>query len=91
MKQPPVVLPQLSPLLSYWTKHTPLKNIFVGQPPYSPDLAPCDFFIIPKIKRVIKGTRFGDVDDIKRAVTTEPSRISMESFQECMEEWRRKM
>ena len=31
------------------------------QPPYSPDLAPCDFFLFPKLKRVMKGTRFPDV------------------------------
>ena len=31
------------------------------QPPYSPDLVPCDFFLFPKLKGVIKGTRFPDV------------------------------
>ena len=30
------------------------------QPPYSPDLAPCAFFLYPKLKKVIKGTRFQD-------------------------------
>ena len=30
------------------------------QPPCSPDLAPCDFFLFPKLKEVIKGTRFQD-------------------------------
>jgi len=30
------------------------------QPPYSPDLAPCDFFLFPKLKDVIKGTCFQD-------------------------------
>ena len=30
------------------------------QPPYSPDLAPCYFFLFPKLKEVIKGTRFQD-------------------------------
>ena len=28
------------------------------QPPYSPDLAPCDFVLLPKLKEVIKGTCF---------------------------------
>ena len=28
------------------------------QPPYSPDLAHCDFFLFPELKEVIKGTRF---------------------------------
>ncbi|XP_027233874.2 uncharacterized protein [Penaeus vannamei] len=61
------------------------------QPPYSPDLAPCDFFLFPKLKGVIKGTRFEDVDDIKKAVTTELRRIPEESFQECMQAWQRRM
>ena len=25
------------------------------QPPYSPDLAPCDFFLFPRLKKVLKG------------------------------------
>ncbi|GFQ95135.1 hypothetical protein TNCT_308751 [Trichonephila clavata] len=29
------------------------------QPPYSPDLAPSDFFLFPRIKRTLKGTRHG--------------------------------
>ena len=41
------------------------------QPPYSPDLAPRDFFLFPKLKEVIKGTRFQDSEAIKTAVTRE--------------------
>ena len=58
------------------------KNIAVlEQPPYSPDLAPCDFFLFSKLK----GTRFEDVHDIKKALTMELRRIPEESFQECMQ------
>ena len=32
--------------------------------PYSADLAPCDFFLFPLIKSVLKGTRFEDVADL---------------------------
>jgi transposase len=40
------------------------KNITVLEhPPYSPDLAPCDFF--PKIKSVLKGTHFVSVENVK--------------------------
>jgi len=68
------------------------KNITVlEQPPYSPDLAPCDFFLFPKLKGVIKGTRFADVDAIKRAVTVELRRIPRESFQGCMDAWQKRM
>ena len=45
------------------------KNMAVlEQPPYSPDLAPCDFFLFPtKLKGIIKGTRFEGMEVIKRA------------------------
>lgn len=39
----------------------------------------------------IKGIRFPDIEAIKRAVMKELQRISGESFQECMEAWRRSM
>ena len=35
------------------------------QPPYSPDMAPCDFFLFPKIKKTSKSRRFTAIDDIK--------------------------
>jgi len=33
----------------------------VCQPPYSPDLAPCDFWLFPKLKSPLKGRRFVNV------------------------------
>lgn len=37
-------------------------------PPYSPDLAPSDFFLFPKMKSELKGQRFSDDDEVKEAV-----------------------
>jgi hypothetical protein len=34
-------------------------------PPYSPDLASNDFSLCPKIKEILKGRRFDDIDDIR--------------------------
>ncbi|XP_018346773.1 PREDICTED: histone-lysine N-methyltransferase SETMAR-like [Trachymyrmex septentrionalis] len=31
------------------------KTVILPQPPYSPDMAPCDFFLFPKLKRTLKG------------------------------------
>ena len=61
------------------------------QPPYSHDLAPCDFFLFPRLKGIIKGTRFEGVEAINRAVTTELRGIPEESFQQCKEVWQRRM
>jgi histone-lysine N-methyltransferase SETMAR len=33
-------------------------------PPYSPDLAPCDFFLFPKMKLQLQGRRYGRVEEI---------------------------
>jgi len=51
----------------------PAKNniAVLEQPLYSPDLAPCDFILFPKLKEVIKGTCFQDSEAIKTAVTRE--------------------
>ncbi|PNF34249.1 hypothetical protein B7P43_G17274 [Cryptotermes secundus] len=38
-------------------------------PPYSPDLASCDFFLFPKIKSALKGTRFKSADAVKAKAT----------------------
>ena len=39
-------------------------------PAYSPDLAPSNFVLLPKIKEILKGRHFDDIDDI-RSNTTE--------------------
>jgi len=40
------------------------QHSFDGNPPYSPDLAPYDYFLFPKIKSALKGTRFESVDAV---------------------------
>ena len=34
---------------------------------YSPDLAPCDFFLFPELKKPMKGWRFATIEKIKTA------------------------
>ena len=63
----------------------------LDHPPYSPDLAPCDYFLFPKLKGTIKGTRFEVVKDIKSNVTSFLKRITKEDFAECFQAWRRRM
>ena len=38
----------------------------VPQPPYSPDLAPADFFLFPKLKSTLKGRHFDTFDEIQK-------------------------
>jgi hypothetical protein len=41
----------------------------LNDPPYSSDLYPPDFCLVPKIRSTLKGRRFEDTADIKRNVT----------------------
>jgi superfamily II DNA/RNA helicase len=37
----------------------------VPHPPYSPDLAPCDFFLFPRMKSKLKVRHFQEVTEIQ--------------------------
>jgi len=51
---------------TFLTKH---KITVLEHPPYSPNLAPCDFFLFPKIKSALKGTRFESINAAKAKAT----------------------
>jgi histone-lysine N-methyltransferase SETMAR len=59
-------------------------------PPYSPDLAPCDFFLFPKLKTTMKGIHFTSIDTIQRAVTKDLDVLSETDFHRCYEAWQRR-
>ena len=58
-------------------------------PAYSPDLAPGDFFLLPKIKEILKGRHFDDTDDIRSNTTAALKAIPQNHFQNCFEGWTR--
>jgi len=60
-------------------------------PPYSPDLAPCDFFLFPKIKSALKGTRFESVDAVKAKATQLLNSITQDDLQHCFQQWKIRM
>jgi len=64
------------------------KNITVIEhPPYSSDLAPCDFYNFPKITSVLKETHFVSVENVK-AKTAEILKILIEhDLRNCFEPW----
>ena len=41
----------------------------VTQPPYSLDIAPCDFCLFPKPKEKVRGCRYETIEEMKEAVT----------------------
>ena len=41
----------------------------LNHPPYSPDLAPSDYFLFRVMKKFLRGKRFSSDEDVKEAVT----------------------
>ena len=59
----------------------------VRQAPYSPDMAPCDFWLFSKLKMPLKGTRFESREDIMTNTTAELKAIPKDAFQKCFQQW----
>ncbi|GFT29117.1 putative mariner transposase [Trichonephila clavipes] len=61
------------------------------EPPCSPDLSPCDFFLFPKLKNHLKGHHFGTLENIQTAVTDQLKVIPISDFHQCYEEWKKRL
>jgi len=59
-------------------------------PAYPPDLAPSDFFLFPKIKEILKGRYFDNIDDIRSNTTAALKAIPQNQFQNYFEGWTRR-
>jgi hypothetical protein len=57
------------------------------QPPYSPDMAPCDFWLYPQLKMSLKEKRFNDIYTIKTNTTKHQSSILKDSFKKYFQNW----
>ena len=52
----------------------------VPQPPCSPDLAPCDVWLFPKLKEKLRGCRYEKIEEMKEAVTKVIDTLTQEDF-----------
>ena len=59
----------------------------IEQPPYSPDMAPVDSFLFPKLKLPLRGTCFQSIEDIKENSRRELKSIMENAFKKCFNDW----
>jgi len=71
---------------SYPAKH---QTSTAPNPPYSPDLAPADFFLFPKLKTTLKERRFQTIEEIKENVVRELLAVTVSVFQEAFKQWKK--
>lgn len=62
-----------------------------GHPPYSPDLAPNDFYLFPNIKNKLRGQRFSSREEAVDAFKTHVLDIPQSEWKKCFENWFHRM
>jgi len=72
---------------SYLAKH---QTSVVPHPPYSPELAPSDFFLFPKLKTTLKGCRFQTIQEIQENAMTVMHIITEGALQEAFQQWKKR-
>jgi hypothetical protein len=53
-------------------------------------MAPCDFFIFPKMKLNLKGRWFDTIDEIQAESERVLDTLTIKDFQEAFQKWRRR-
>ena len=75
-----------NPVQSFLAKHQITQ---VTQPHDSPESAPCNFWLFPKLKLPLKGKRFQTTNEIQENKMGQLMAIPMKDFAECFEQWDR--
>jgi hypothetical protein len=58
----------------------------IPHPPYSPDMAPCDFFLFPKMKLMLKGRQFYNSEEIQAESQRVLDTVTEKDFQEAFQQ-----
>ncbi|UYV61175.1 hypothetical protein LAZ67_1003712 [Cordylochernes scorpioides] len=72
---------------SSWPSIQPYRSLIH---PYSPDLAPNDFFLYPKLKMNLKGRKFDNVDMIQAESKATLRNLSKSDFISCFDNWKKR-
>ncbi|GFV99942.1 mariner Mos1 transposase [Trichonephila clavipes] len=52
---------------------------------------PCDFYLFPKVKSALKGTRFESVEAVKEKAARVLKELTKDDFQHCFQQWKIRM
>ena len=59
----------------------------LAHPPYSPDLAPCDFWLFPLVKNKLAGRKFARPENLARAIGAVLKSIPQKDYRKCFSDW----
>lgn len=60
---------------------------WLQHPPYSPNLAPMDFAVFPKLKSALRGIKFNDFGELKQATLNAVRSLDTDWCQSVFDKW----
>ena len=61
----------------------------LNHPPYSPDLSPCDFFLFPRLKKMLSGNKYKSRNSLGIAIYLQ--QIPKEDYLSAFRDWVKKL
>jgi hypothetical protein len=65
-----------------------MKMTFIPHPPYSLDLAPCEFFLFPKMKLKLRGRHSDSNEEIQTKLQDVTKTLTQNDFQQGFRSWK---
>ena len=65
--------------------------LVLPHPPYSPDIAPCDFWLFGRVKDIIAKRNILSLEELKMAVDDVLSNLDIEEYQNSFKSWIKRM
>ena len=59
----------------------------LNHPPYSPDLSPCDFFLFPRLKKMLSGNKYASRSSLGSAFYQCLQQIPKEDYLSAFRDW----
>ena len=85
MTTPPLISVRLLSLLA--SERVKVLN----HPPYSPDLSPCDFFLFPRLKKMLSGNKYTSKSSLGSAIYQCLQQIPKEDYLSAFRHWVKKL
>ena len=63
----------------------------LNHPPYSPDLSPCDFFLFPRLKKILSGNKYMSRSSLGSAIYQCLQQIPKEDYLSAFRNWVKKL
>ncbi|XP_017486515.1 PREDICTED: histone-lysine N-methyltransferase SETMAR-like, partial [Rhagoletis zephyria] len=73
------------------SKFNELGYQMLPHPPYSPDLAPCDFFLFPNLKKWLGGKKFSSNDEVIAATNAYFEGLEKTYYSEGIKTWEKRL